>query len=183
MYSRNNNHSSEEEFITQVYQEFNRLMYFTAQKYTSDPYQCEDIVQESLIRLINKIDTLRKLNKTTLASYITITVRNTSINYISHQKKTSLRVLSLEDIGQEIISDNEISLDEKLIDKEKVKEMRKVWAQLDDDTKKILEGKYILGYDNIQLAKLLKCRPNSIRMKLTRARRKAFELLKDGGSE
>jgi len=37
-----------------------------------------------------------------------------------------------------------------------------------------------LGYDDNQLAIMLGCRPNSIRMKLTRARRKVLALVKRG---
>ena len=41
----------------------------------------------------------------------------------------------------------------------------------------LLEGKYILGYTDAELADMLGCKKSSVRMKLTRARRRAFQLM------
>lgn len=173
------NFSSDQEFITQIYQEFNRLMYYTARKYNSDPQQCEDVVQDSLAKLIEKVATLRKFNQSTLTNYIVVTVRNTAINYLKNQGKKENRILSLENVSEDIGNTFETSLDDGLIMKEQVEQVQKIWPLLDESTRQILEGKYILGYDNKQLANLLGCRPSSVRMKLTRARRKALECLKE----
>lgn len=40
-----------------------------------------------------------------------------------------------------------------------------------------MEGKYILGYTDAELADMLGCKKSSVRMKLTRARRRAFQLM------
>ena len=45
----------------------------------------------------------------------------------------------------------------------------------------LLEGKYILGLSDEELAAEFDCSPNSIRMKLTRARRQVIKLVKEGG--
>lgn len=41
----------------------------------------------------------------------------------------------------------------------------------------LLERKYILGYENEELGRMLGCRTDSVRMKLTRARRKVLRLM------
>ena len=48
---------------------------------------------------------------------------------------------------------------------------------LSENDQLLLEGKYLLGYTDTELASLLKCKVGSIRMKLTRARRKALKLI------
>lgn len=173
-------HPSAQEFITQLYQEYGRLMYFTVRKYNSNLQQCEDTVQDSLAKLIEKVDTLQKLNQTALASYIVITVRNTAINNLKRQGYERERVISLAELSEETGHDLMPAIDDQLVWKERMDQLRIRWSLLDKETKSILEKKYVLGYDDKQLAKLLGCQPNSVRMKLTRAKRKAIEFLKEG---
>ena len=166
-------------FIEQVYSDFSRLMYYTVRKYLSDPDQQEDVVQDSLTKLIAKVDTLKTLNQSTLAGYVVVTVRNTAISYLKSQGAENNKVLSLENMGENMMQDSYVPLDERLVLEEQIQEMRNIWPQLDEKTKRILEGKYILDYSDQQLAKLLGCKPSSVRMKLTRARRKVLSMLKE----
>lgn len=173
------NHPNAQEFITHLYREYGRLLYFTAQKYNSNPHQCEDIVQDCLEKLIEKVDTLQNLNQAALASYIMITARNTAINYLKRQGHEMERVISLAELSKEMDHDPAPAIDDQLIWKERMNQVRAGWSLLDEETKSLLERKYILGYDDKQLAKMLGCQPNSVRMKLTRAKRKAIEFLKE----
>lgn len=171
---------SDRDFITELYQVYRRLMYYTARKYSSDPHQCDDIVQDSMTNLIRNVDTLKKLTNRSLANYIMVTVRNTAINSLKRQKTENNRLLSLEIMNECAAPNLEETLDDILIRKEQIKHFQTIWALLDEATKQILEGKYFLGYNDSQLAVLLGCRPSSVRMKLTRARRKVLELAKRG---
>ena len=103
---------SDRTFILGIYQEFCRLMFFTAQKYLSDPLQQEEVVQESLSKLIEKVDTLRTLQPAVLASYIVATVRNTAISLLRAQAQQG-QVVSLETLDGEPASQE--SMDEALI--------------------------------------------------------------------
>lgn len=69
------------------------------------------------------------------------------------------------------IADNLVLLSEQR------EQLWKIWRLLPREDRYLLEGKYILGYSDQQLAASLSCKPNSIRMKLTRARRRAMKLL------
>ena len=53
---------TDQEFILWLYQEFYRLMFYTAQKYVANQKQQEDIVQESLRKLIEKTPRLRRFS-------------------------------------------------------------------------------------------------------------------------
>lgn len=76
---------SDQEFISQLFANYERLMYYTVRKYISNPHQCEDIVQTCLEKLIERIQILKKLNDAALANYIVVTVKNTSINYLKRK--------------------------------------------------------------------------------------------------
>lgn len=56
-------------------------------------------------------------------------------------------------------------------------------GQLSAEDRALLEGKYILGDSDEMLARTLHCKPSSIRMKLTRARRRALKLLEQEGAD
>lgn len=45
------------------------------------------------------------------------------------------------------------------------------------DEQRLLEGKYFLGYDDNRLSEICECSPGSVRMKLTRARRKILNIM------
>lgn len=64
---------------------------------------------------------------------------------------------------------------------ERIDEFGKVWMTLPEDTRTLLAGKYILGLSDTELAEQYGCNPNSIRMKLTRARRQALKIFQEGG--
>lgn len=171
---------SDREFMQKVHQDFKLLMYHTAGKYISSPDQREDIVQESILKLIGKINLLKTFDRTTIASYIVVTVRNTSINFIKRQSNERESILSIDELREDPAQTFARSTEDIVIQKEAIKQFYKIWPYLDQETRQVLEGKYILGYDDKELAALLRCRSNSVRMKLTRARRKALDLLKEG---
>ena len=167
------------QFILNLYQEFCRLMFFTAQKYCSDPLQQEEIVQESLRKLIEKVNTLRTLQPAVLTSYLVATVRNTAISYLRTQAKDKA-VISLEELEEAPASQQ--SMDEALILQEELAPLRAIWPQLSQEDRLLLEGKYLLEYSSAELGERLGCQSASVRMKLTRARRRALKLMKKGGN-
>lgn len=170
---------SDRTFIQGIYQEFCRLMFFTAQKYLSAPLQQEEVVQESLSKLIEKVDTLRTLQPAVLASYIVATVRNTAISLLRAQARQG-QVVNLETLDEEPTSQE--SMDEALILQEELAPLRAIWPQLSQEDRLLLEGKYLLEYSSAELGERLGCQSASVRMKLTRARRRALKLMKKGGN-
>ena len=72
---------------------------------------------------------------------------------------------------------NNLEIDEILIISEQSQALVAIWPLLPESDQILLEGKYLLGYTDTELADLLKCKVESIRMKLTRARRKALKLI------
>ncbi|OUN10095.1 hypothetical protein B5G42_11275 [Flavonifractor sp. An91] len=71
------------------------------------------------------------------------------------------------------------SLDDHLLQTERLERLAEVWDLLPEDDQLLLEGKYILGQEDTELADMLGCKASSIRMKLTRARRRAFQLMNE----
>ena len=167
----------DQEFMTQFYLEYERLMYATVRKRLTDPEAAKDIVQECITKLIPKISFLRRQERCIKASYVVSTVRNTTINYMRKHGRTDGRCCSLEGQDEQDMVMPETSLDERIIFEEQKDRLMQIWGSLPEEDQLLLEGKYILGYKDTELADMLGCKKDSIRMKLTRARRRAFQLM------
>ncbi len=131
------------------------------------------MVQESVCKLLKKISTLRTLECCALTAYLVYTVRNTAINYC---KRAKLQTVPFE---EEQMASERLPLEDAFILQEQGANLHKVLHQLPEEYQVVLYGKYILGDSTAELAHQLRCSTAGVRMKLTRARRKALELLKE----
>ena len=136
----------EREFMEELYRKYERLMYATVRRYISDSMEQEEIVQESLKKLIEKRRVLCNLDCAAQAGYIVVAIRNTSFSYLRKRNRERSKIISLETLNEE--------------------GMRHI----------ILAEEEQLFYE--ELARDFGCQPNSIRMKLTRARRKLMVIMK-----
>lgn len=178
-----NPNSSDRTFIMEMYQQFNRLMFSTARKYCMDSDMCEEVVQESLLKLIEKTNTLKSMQQPVLASYIVSTIRNTAIDYLKSKDKQNAHNSSLEDEAFSNLEAPNIPLDELIYLVERKEYLVKMFDQLPTKDRLLLEGKYFFDYSDNALAKLLSCKKSSIRMKLTRARRRILKLIEKEGDD
>ena len=62
------------------------------------------------------------------------------------------------------------------------KHLTKVWMQLTDAEQELLYRKYVLDQTTKELAGIFQCSRDSIRMRLSRARRKSLRLMKGEGT-
>ena len=168
--------SSDREYMIELYQTYEKLMYFTANRFTSNYADIEDIVQDSVIKLIHKVETLRGLERCRLTGYIVSTVRNTAINHLKSEgiinKHTDRDSGDLDEI--ETLA---LPLDELMVLAERQDALISVWGCISETDRYLLEGRYILELTNAEMALHLGCKESSIRMKLTRARRNALKML------
>ena len=128
------------------------------------------------MKLIDKIPELRKKEETKLVSYMVVATRNNTYNFLRAQKK-SAQVSFEEYSGQENSASADRQIESGMIAKEEIEEMVRRWSQLDERSKHLLEGKYILGKSDEALAEELSINPASVRMALTRARQNAYQIL------
>lgn len=167
-------------FMIELYQRYDRLMFSTTRKYIDDPHIREEVVQDTLVALIQNISTLRTMGQCQLGVYVRVAVRNRAITYLRARKRAQEHFVSLDEQNGEHLSSDGPTLDELVLRGETVERLEELWDVLPPEDHLLLEGRYILGYSDQELAAQLGCKPDSIRMKLTRARRRALERLSDG---
>ena len=168
--------ATDDDFFTQLYCKYKHIMLNIAQRYASDLSESEDIVHDSLVKLLEKESVLCQLNKPRLVAYLIATTRNTAINQIKKHKNITEHCESLNQDNLLEFPEPIPALDELIIGHEDYKTFCRLWEMVPEDDKLVLEGKYILGLSDEDLAQQCGCNPNSIRMKLTRARRNTFKL-------
>ena len=70
------------EFMSELYCDFSKLIFSKVYSIVKNREAAEDIVQETVIKLIDKVELLKTLDRRRLASYIIETGRNTAIDYL-----------------------------------------------------------------------------------------------------
>lgn len=170
---------SDRDFMSQLYVAYEKLMYSEVRKIAHDPWSTEDIVQDVLVKLIDKIDLLRQLPRKKQINYIISASKNTAFTYL--KRKENKDILAFDEI--ELQNKTETPLDRgpevKIVFEEDLRQLSRIWAKLDERSKYLLEGRYILGKTAEEMAQDLGIKPSSIRMALTRARQTAYQYIVD----
>ena len=171
--------ANDQAFMMTLYEKYNLLMYATAQRYTSEPHDCEDVLQDAVESLCGKISKLRDLPENALATYIVTTVKNTALNLQKHRGIVDRYVQPLEETDLRQIEASADSPERLLERKEHWETVLNAWRQLPEQEQELLYQKYILGKCNEELARWLNCGKDSVRMRLTRIRRKIIRLMEE----
>ena len=170
-------------FMQEVYQQNERLMYAIALKYASNTQDCEDIVHDTVEKLCKNIAKIKELPNSALRAYVVYAVRNTAINFRKHQSTINRHIQQLSGDDSNSEYDQPESIIERIEDlQEKRTSLTKVWMQLTDAEQELLYRKYVLDQTTEELSGIFQCSRDSIRMRLSRARRKSLRLMKGEGT-
>lgn len=170
---------SEREFITDLYLRCEKRMYKEASKYFSKPSDIEDVVYEALAKLIDKIDILQTMQMGEQLQYIIITVKHTAINMAKHENY--LPLTSFDTIDTYFTDVSAPSSEERILYEQRSTYLRKIFAEVSQEDRLLLEQKYILKWTDAEIAEGLSIQPSSVRMRLTRTKRKIAEELMTQG--
>lgn len=167
---------AERNFMLGVYEKYNKLMYAIAGR-TANVEDCEDIVQSAMIRLIKNCTTLMRLDEPALVKYISVTVHTTSIKHYTKKQSWQSKVISIDDDDLPDIPDIRPPIEEMLCSAESKEEFREAWRTLDDPERLILEQKYFLRLSDEEMSRIYDCKPASVRVKISRAKKDIYVVL------
>lgn len=174
--------TSDEEIIITIYKRCEARIVMTARWYVKDEEIAEDIVQEALEKLGDKADILRTMDERAQNAYLKRMVEWCARNYLRKHRKDA-EFLSQGDFEEEtkLLRDPGASPEEKILKREKLDAYWKAMNRLPTMERELLIGKYFLELSDEELAKIANCKPENVRMRLTRARKHAQKQLKEGG--
>lgn len=165
-------------FFEEFYREHKRFMYYAAKKYARSNVECEDIVQDAVIRLLKNISALREITGCKIQKYIVLTIKASFIDM--ERKRHREESINLDDDTLEALFKADLITAPEIPDIEPKLEVEKLKSELSFREWVLLEGKYILGYTQDELGHLIGVAPDSIRMILCRVREQARTILNQG---
>ena len=173
---------TDQQFMLSLYEKYKPIMFGTVRKYVSDYFVVEDLVQDSLVKLIPKIATLKELERCKLDAYIVYTVRNTAFNYL-RKKANEKQYITFEDSEDLIyrLRTSERYTEEKLGSIERKAELHRMLSKLPERDQDALIRKYYLRQSDQEIAVVYGCKTNSVRMILTRIRRRVLNIMSEEG--
>lgn len=166
---------SDQVFIQKLYQDYKGLMIYTASKYTDNPSDREDIVQEAVYRLMKNIIVLRDIPCCNLKRYIVLTVRSVFLDI--QKKRGGEVVLSLEEEQLEAVLRRELLQEDGISELSAKLDVWRLKKELPERDWVLLEGKYMRELPDELLGQMIGVSGDSVRMLLSRARKKAKEIL------
>jgi len=157
-----------QDFFQEFYEEYKELLLYITCRFTQDKGEQEDLIQDTLLRLIKNTEVLRQLGRAQTAKYIELTVKTCYLDMEQRKCKEKLIHLSeaaLEALLRQVDTDSSSDAVETL----RADLLERDWAAL--------EGKYILGYSDQELSAIFGVSTDSIRTLLSRARKRARKIL------
>jgi len=166
------------EYMTHLYLEYERLMYWEINKYVENKWDAEDILQTVLVKLIDKISELKEKDTNKRSAYILATCRNTSINFLKKHNRITEFEFEFHDFDGVETDSN--SPEDFVVQKDEYDILYAAWKLLDRKTMYLLEAKYVLEKPTKEIANDLGVQQNCVRAHLSRARgklKKKFDLV------
>ena len=162
--------AEDRDLMTEFYNKYNARMYAEAWKHLSVPEDVEDIVLEAFAKIIDKMETFHTLAPGQRVQYAVTTVT---------KRKSLYTMVSFETMDYEIqaTDSTETAVEQKLMQQH----VAEIWGELELDDRRLLEQKYILKWSDIELAEALGIKTQSVRMRLTRAKRNVMKQLQKKG--
>lgn len=159
-----------QQFMLEFYDKYSAFLFHCAWKYTSSHSDCEDIVQDALIRLLRNLDTLRSLTENQTFTYLSLTVRSVYADKAKAMKEQEIptddETLSRLRSGQAGEDWTNVKWDVEILR-----------GRLPEKDWRLLELKYIAGFSDSEIAAELGYQTSSVRQLLLRARQRARAIL------
>jgi len=165
----------DKEFILTLYYKYNKLVYKKIWDKIGSNDDIDDIVNDTFLKLIEKVEILKGLGERELLFYIIQTSSHMSIDYI---RKSSIRSKHLY-YGQDGDMQDEISElhEDPYTYDERIEDLAKAIQMLPERDSSILINKYYFNKTDKEIADEIGIHVKSVRQYLTRARRRARMLM------
>ena len=173
------------ELMIDLYDTYYSLMYEKAKYIVKDAFVAEDMVQETLAKLIDSIGITRKIECCVLPAYLVICIKRTCIDYLRREKvREEHSAASMDDEQYHFENaDDTTDVEAEVLKKLDVDELKSIFLSIPEKLQNVLEYKYVLDLPDEDIAGLIGVSKNSVRQYLTRARRAVYALYKEHHNE
>lgn len=161
------------DMITYIYENFYPLMKHIAFKYAQKPEDAEDIVQESMLSIIECIGKIKTADKNRLKNFCAIVAKNKAIDFYKAKNK---RIFLSDEILE--FADDTVDIPEEiLLQKENHYLILKAIYSLGDIYRDVCILKYVHQFKVKEISALLNVDQSTINVRIYRAKRILREAL------
>ena len=170
-------------YMMDLYSNYYGLVFSKIKNITNSINDVEDLVNDTFVKLIGKISLLRTLSDYKVTTYIVYTAKSTALDFVKRKGIQNKLMFygEKEDISEGFYSKGDVNVDNLIIQKEELETLSNAILRLPEKDRDLLYYKYILEMNDVEIAGILNIAPGSVRQYLTRARRKAKELMEKEG--
>lgn len=161
-----------------LYRKYKHQMYGIAYSILHNRADAEDVVMDSVYKIVKNIDKFSMENGDRNESLIIIITRNTAINRYRANKRRSH--ISLDDLYE---TQHDISEDpqEIFLTAQSAEELIQKIRVLEPIYRDVLLMKYLYDYNDHEIADMVGISQTTVRVRLMRAKKKLSDALKGGG--
>lgn len=170
------------ERIWEVFQKYRTLLYHRAQRIAGNAELAEETLEEALVRVLGRWERVSGLTEPQILAYAAATVHNTAIDAARQTGRRQQTELPFSEEYGESISPQP-STEEGYLQRANREQVRRAMRRLTEDERQLVLQRYYLEYSYEQIGAQRGEKPDSVRVRLYRIRKKLLKLLKAEGYE
>ncbi len=169
-------------FAEQLFEKYHKYIYEIVYNILNNHQDSEDTVDEVMINIMKNIDRFNNASRNDIVAQIVIYSRHAAINLYNKNKRRNkvegyYTYVNEENEFEEIeYEDTSETVEERIITQETVEIVRKYLRQLTPEHRDVIKLVFVLGYTNVQVARVLHITPNAVGLRLFKAKKKLLEL-------
>lgn len=176
------------DFVGELYEEHKKKIYEIAYAILKNRHDADEIVDEVMINVIKNVEKFVQSDGNGILAQLVIYTRNAAINLYNAKKRRAAHEVSYTYINEDEegeyedieIEDVSSGIDDVLLSKENSEIVAKYLKELTQEQQDVIMLVFVLGYSNVEAAKVLGISPNAVGMRLYKAKKRLLEI---GGDE
>jgi len=160
----------DQEWMAELYTKYQKLMMVTAEYYLDNFMDVEEVVNDSVLALYEKIDRIRALEPKALTSYIITTVRNAAFGRLRKQKLINRHFLYLSDYSMETVAATD-DVENIAESRDQLDKVRSIINTLSEKEQSVIRLKIEMGMNDKEIAEELDISQDVVRQTISRARK------------
>lgn len=164
--------------LQEIYKTYYRDMYITAYSILKDHHTAEDVVQETILRLYNKLYKIPEVKCKKTRAYLVIITRNLSYN--AYNKRKGVVLLEHEEM-KGLPNTDEVFIEEQLLEMEFSSEVSIFINSLHPSYADILTLRFYYELDIKEISEMLGITENNVSVRIYRALKALKKIIEKGG--
>lgn len=174
----------DENYIMRLYKAYYRPMYSQIKKIVGDDEIVRELIQDTMLRLIKKVATLKTLSERQLTTYVSKTSKSVALNYMSRKRVREKWTYYGAEVDFAGLLPDKSETPESIYERRvSYDELAQAISRLSERDQDLLYFYYILEIDSKELSRIMGIPKRNLRQYIYMARKRAYRLLMEGGSQ